>query len=177
METPPFPYCSWLEIVIYLSKIISWIYFVLEQKPALFLLPPGVFYPAIQTVACKLLACIMLLQIKVINGLIWKLIQIRKRMSQNQDSTGHVNNVICLQSARSLLEDILNHCLLPLVFALGCPCCEGSESKGQRDSAGSTLPEDIYSSSVYPGWYFERWKLGFWCFKKKIRQDSAHTVD
>lgn len=122
----------------------------------------------------QVLACIMLLQIKVINGLIWKLIQIRKRTSQNQASTGHVNNVICLQSARSLLEDILNHWLLPLVFAFGCPCCEGSESKGQRDSAGSTLPEDIYSSCGNPGWYFERWKLGFWCLKEKI--DGIHFL-
>lgn len=70
----------------------------------------------------QVLACIKLLQIKVINSLIWELIQIRKRTSQNQASTGHVNNVICLQRVRSLLEDILNHWLLPLVFALGCPC-------------------------------------------------------
>lgn len=121
----------------------------------------------------QVLACIMLLQIKVINGLIWKLIQIRRRMSQNQASTGHVNNVICLQTVRSLLEDILNHWLLPLVFAIGCPCCGGSESKGQRDSAGPTLPEDNYSSSGNSGWYFERSMLRFWCLKK---MDGIHCI-
>lgn len=111
---------------------------------------------------------------KVINSLIWKLIQIRERTSQKQASTGHVNNVICLWSARSLLEDILNHWLLPLVSALGCPCFGGSESKGQRDSAGPTLPEDSSSSSGKPGWYFERQMLGFWSLKKSQGFTSFH---
>lgn len=45
METPTFPYCSWLEIVIYLSLGISWFHFVLEQKPSFFLIAPGCLLP------------------------------------------------------------------------------------------------------------------------------------